>query len=275
MRAWRARRTRGPPAPPRGCPPSSHSSSIRWTAGSSPPDPGGRTRGRDPSRHPVAEDRRDPAERLEEQRALLGVLRDQFDVRAYLPRHPAEVLNQIAVLDHRQGPAVFRAGRQLSVLRHGLLSLPVAVRTPQLEPGFPQPFGDEECLDRPELQRMTDVVLAVRREASVLLTDFLHQPLNQGLFSHQVETAQNLPRLLDELPEAILVRVARVEKGRHDSFLHFVVEIIPRRELFLRVTRASDDGPLDVRLVQEGFRHQISNFLVTLVAGDVVAPFEG
>src|SRR6266699_1040491 len=244
MRAWRARRTRGPPAPPRGCPPSSHSSSIRWTAGSSPPDPGGRTRGRDPSRHPVAEDRRDPAERLQEERALLGVLRDQFDVRAHLPRHPTEVLDQILVLDHRQGPAVFRARGQLSVLRHGLLALPVAVRAAQLEPGFPQPFGDEEGLDGPELERMADLALAVRREASVLLADLLHQPLHQGLFSHQVETAQNLPRLLDELPETVLVRVARVEKGRHDSLLQFVVEIVPRRELLLRVPRASDDDPL-------------------------------
>src|SRR5439155_2142343 len=126
----------------------------------------------------------------------------------------------------------------------------------------------------PELERMSDLVLPIRGEAAVLFADLLHQPLDEGLFPHQVQAAQDLPRLLDEFPNAVLVRVARVEERGEDSFLEFVMEKISRRELFLRVTRPADDDPLEVREVQASFRHQMPDFLVTRGDRGSVAPLE-
>src|SRR5947199_10706103 len=121
---------------------------------------------------------------------------------------------------------------------------------------------------------MSDLVLPVRGEAAVLFADLLHQTLHERLLPHQIEAAQDLPRLLDELSKAVLVRVARVKKGWEDLFLALVVEVLSRRELFLRVTGTADDDPLEVPLVQERFRHQVADLLVPLVARDVVAPLQ-
>src|SRR5207249_431108 len=121
---------------------------------------------------------------------------------------------------------------------------------------------------------MSSTAAPIPREAAVLFADLRHLPLDEGLLPHQVQAAQDLPPLLDEFPKAVLVRVARVEERGEDSFLEFVMEKVSRRELFLRVTRPADDDPLEVRKVQERFRHQIPDFLVPLVDRDIVAPFE-
>src|SRR5256886_7842581 len=218
--------------------------------------------GRGPSRHPVSQDGRDAAERPQEELPFLRVVRDEFDRRSHSTRDRGEVFDEVAVLHDGQGASVFRARRQLPVLRDGLLAFPVPVGTAELEPGLAQALGDEERLDRPELQRMSDLVLPVRGEAAVLFADLLHQTLHERLLPHQIQAAQDLPRLLDELSKAVLVRVARVKKGWEDLFLELVVEVLPRRELFLRVTRTADDDPFEVRLIQERFRHQVADLLV-------------
>src|SRR5437667_3113857 len=230
--------------------------------------------GRGPSRHPIPQDRRDPAERPQEELALLRIIRDEFHGGPHSRRDRGEVLDQVVVLDDDQRASVLWARRQLPVLRDGLLPVPVSVRTAELEAGFPETRGDEERLGRPELERMSDLVLPIRGEAAVLFADLLHQPLDEGLLPHQVQAAQDLPRLLDEFPKAVLVRVARVEERGEDSFLEFVMEKISRSELFLRVTRPADEDPLEVREVQERFRHQIPYFLVPLVDRDIVASLE-
>src|SRR5438093_10016101 len=124
------------------------------------------------------------------------------------------------------------------------------------------------------MDRASDLVLPVRRQAAVLLADLFHEPLDERLFAHQVQAAQDLPRLLDELSQAVLVRVTRVEERGQYLFLQLVMEILACRELLLRVARTADDDPFQVRKVQERLGHTVADLLIPLVDRDVVAPLE-
>src|SRR2546430_15755242 len=152
--------------------------------------------GRGPSRRTIPQDRRTPAERPQEELALLRIIRDQFDRGPHPPRDRGEVLDQVVVLYNDQGASVLRACREIPVLRDGLLPFPVPVRTAELEAGFPETLGDEECLGRPELERMSDLVLPLRGEAAVLFADLLHQPLDEGRSEEHTSELQSQSKLV-------------------------------------------------------------------------------
>src|SRR3989454_9460544 len=156
------------------------------------------------------------------------------------PRDRGQILDEIAVFPDAERAAVLRAGRHLPTLGHGLLAFPVSVRAAEPEPRLPETLGDEERFDGAELKRVSDLLLPIRRQAAVLLADLLHEPLHKRFLAHQVEAAQDLPRLLDELSQAVLVRVTGVEERGQDLFLQLVMEIIAGREFFLRVARSAD-----------------------------------
>src|SRR5467141_3653874 len=273
-RASRGRTALGPPVRRTGSRKWRHGARTRSRAAPAPPGPAARTTDRGPSRHPEPQDRGDSAERPKEELALLRILRDELHVRAHLTRDAREVFDELAVLEDGEGAAVLRTRRQLAGIIDGLLALPIAVRAPQFETDLAKSFGDQQRVDRAESQGVPDLVLSVGRESAVRLPDLLHEALDEGLLPHQVEAAQDLARLLDELPQAIFVRVPGVEERREHLFLHLVVEKVSRRELFLRVAGPADDDPLKVGPIQERLRHQISDLLVPLVDRDVVASLE-
>src|SRR2546430_12636207 len=122
--------------------------------------------GRGPSRRTIPQDRRTPAERPQEELALLRIIRDQFDRGPHSPRDRGEVLDQVVVLYDDQGASVLRARREIPVLRDGLLPFPVPVRTAELEAGFPKNLRAQERLGRPELERKSDPVLPIRGQAA-------------------------------------------------------------------------------------------------------------
>src|SRR2546425_1185279 len=98
-RARRARTGRGPRGLPEGSPVGSRPNLTRSSGGSAPlvrEDP---PRGRAPSRHPIPEDRRDASERAQEELALLGIFRDEFQGGAHALGGRAEVFDQVPVLD--------------------------------------------------------------------------------------------------------------------------------------------------------------------------------
>src|SRR2546430_13999703 len=128
--AWRGRRDPRPPAHPTPSPGGRNAARTRWRAAPAPPGPGARTTDRGPLRHPEPQDRGDSAERPEEELALFRILGDQLHVRAHLAREVREVLDELAVLEDGEGPAVRRARRQLARIIDGLLALPIAVRAP-------------------------------------------------------------------------------------------------------------------------------------------------
>src|SRR3989454_928608 len=182
-------------------------------------------------------------------------------------------------------PRVGREGEQAAVggsllkdsrgrhVEFGLDRAPDPLRA-EPEPRLPETLGDEERFDGAELKRVSDLLLPIRRQAAVLLADLLHEPLHKRFLAHQVEAAQDLPRLLDELSQAVLVRVTGVEERGQDLFLQLVMEIIAGREFFLRVARTADDDPFQVRKVQERLGHQVADLLVPLMDRDVVASLE-
>src|SRR5467141_2871588 len=273
-RASRGRRALGPPARRTGSRAWRHGARTRSRAAPAPPGPAARTTDRGPSRHPEPQDRGDATERPQEELALLRVLGDQLHVRAHLPREAREVLGELPVLEDGERPAVGRADRQFARVVDGLLTLPIAVRAPQLEADLPKAFGDQKGVDRAEQQRVPHLFLSIGGEAAVGLPDLLQEALDERLLPHQVKAAQDLAGLLNELPQSIFVRVAGVEERREDLFLQFVVEVVSRRELLLRVAGTSDDDPLQVLPVQVRLGHQISDLLVPLVDRDVMAPLE-
>src|SRR2546430_16943652 len=114
--------------------------------------------GRGPSRRTIPQDRRTPAERPQEELALLRIIRDQFDRGPHSPRDRGEVLDQVVVLYDDQGASVLRACREIPVLRDGLLPFPVPVGTAELEAGFPGTLADPDRLGRPRVERMSDLL---------------------------------------------------------------------------------------------------------------------
>src|SRR5207247_11470791 len=116
-----------------------------------------------------------------------GRIRDTLHIRARLLRHAREVLDERAVLDDGQGPAILRACGKLPCVIDRLLALPVPVPAPQLEADLPKALGYQQGVDGAESQRIPDLFLPVRGEASVCLPDLLHQALDELFLAHPVE----------------------------------------------------------------------------------------
>ena len=62
--------------------------------------------------------------------------------------------------------------------------------------------------DRAQIERPVHVDLAVSGEPSLRLANLAQEPLDEALLLRQLEPVQRLGRLLDQLLEAVLVRVA-------------------------------------------------------------------
>src|SRR2546422_333353 len=119
------------------------------------------------SRHPVPEDRGDPAERLHQELPLVGVRGDQLDLRVRAVREGAERVDDVrAGLDDEVLPAV-RALRERGLVHDGPGLRVPAVRAPEVEAELPQALGDQEGVDGPELEGAADLVLPIRGDPSV------------------------------------------------------------------------------------------------------------
>src|SRR3970040_27300 len=106
------------PPRPRGPP--------RRPAAGSPMDRGSR-RAEASSLHPVREDRGDPAEGLQEERALFRFPGDELHAGSFLLRGRRELLDDVRLLEDGQGAAVRRADPELHLVDDRLLPLPAPV----------------------------------------------------------------------------------------------------------------------------------------------------
>src|SRR3990170_3422433 len=265
----RPARRRPQPRGPRGsCP----GPPPRPAAGS-PMDRGPR-RAEASSLPPVPEDRGDPAEGLQEERALFRFPGDELHAGSFLLRGRRELLDDVRLLEDGQGAAVRRADPEIPLVDDRLLPLPVPVRAADPEARLPQALRDEEDLHGADLEGPANLGLPVRGEPARLLPDLVHEALDLGLLPHEVEVREEVPRLLDELPEPVLVRVPRVEERRQDLLLQLVVEVVLVHEVLLRVAGSADEDPADLGAGLKRLRHQVADFLVPLVGRDLDEPLE-
>src|SRR3989442_2343386 len=113
------------------------------------------------SRHPVPEDRGDPAERLHQELPLVGVRGDQLDLRVRAVREGAERVHDVRLRVHDEFVPAVRALRERRLVRDGPGLLVAAVRAADLEPELPEDLGDQERVHVPQVQGPPYLVIAI------------------------------------------------------------------------------------------------------------------
>src|SRR3990172_3695808 len=184
-----------------------------------------------------------------------GAPRDQLALRACRRGGVRDLLDEVG----RGGPLQRTAA--LRTLRKPLVGggerarkLPPAGGARPPGAVLPEALGQQQGLDGTQAERVTDDVLAVRRQPGLALPDLLHEARHELLLAHEVEVAKLVLGLRHELPRALhLVRVPGVEGGGDDLLGDLVVEVAILEELLLGIARATDEDALDpLDLRQEG-----------------------